>query len=51
MRPADTLYLIGFCALCGCFCYMRFEPCIIKCLCKSNNNSRKVTPEITPEIS
>lgn len=46
MRPADTLYLIGFCILCGCFCYMKFEPCIIKCFCVPNNNSRKVSPEI-----
>ena len=46
MTPADTLYLISFSILCCCFCYMKFEPNIIKCLCKSNNNSKKVSPEI-----
>ena len=46
MTPTDTLYFISFCVLCCCFCYMNFEPYIIKCLCKSKNNSRKVSPEI-----
>ena len=46
MTPADTLYLISFCILCCCFCYMKFEPYIVRCLCRSNNNSKKVSPEI-----